>query len=246
MQKGEKVSRTVQIKRRFCGPPESGNGGYVCGLIGGTLAGPATVRLFLPPPLEKNLQLDKADSEVCLLDGDKLVAKGWLETLNVECPSVPDFESAGKAAEHFSGFAEHPFPGCFVCGPNRTEGDGLRIFPGHLPDSDVVAAPWIPDTTLRASADSQLIDRIYIWAALDCTSAFPMLPAGNGKALVLGQMSVQINADIRVGEKCVMLGWPLSRDGKKHFSASAVIGENGSVAAVAKATWIEVNAASFQ
>lgn len=102
-----------------------------------------------------------------------------------------------------------------------------------------MAAPWIPDETLEASVKAGVIDPVFIWSALDCTSAFPMLPAGKGKALVLGQMSVRINCDVKVGERCVMLGWPISQEGKKHFSASAVIGESGSVAAVARATWMQ-------
>ena len=27
------ISTTLSISRRFCGPPNSGNGGYVCGLL---------------------------------------------------------------------------------------------------------------------------------------------------------------------------------------------------------------------
>lgn len=240
------MSKTVHIKRRFCGPPESGNGGYVCGVIGEQLTGAATVRLFLPPPLEQDLTLKVTDADVQLLDGEKLVGKGWVEEFDVQCPPIPTFDEAVEAAKHCSGFEQHPFPGCFVCGPDRSDGDGLRIFPGHLTSSEVVAAPWIPDVSLQSGSGDGTIDPVFIWSALDCTSAFPMLPAGDGKALVLGQMAVKIYCDVKVGERCVMLGWPISQDGKKHFSASAVIGENGSVAAVAKATWIEVNATSFQ
>ena len=78
----------------------------------------------------------------------------------------------------------------------------------------MVAAPWIPDETLEASVKAGVIDPVFIWSALDCTSAFPMLPAGKGKALVLGQMSVRINCDVKVGERCVMLGWPISQEGR--------------------------------
>ncbi|MBA57165.1 MAG: hypothetical protein CMK89_22180 [Pseudomonadales bacterium] len=240
------MNTTVQIKRRFCGPPESGNGGYVCGLIGEALADTATVRLFLPPPLEKDLTLQLVDGEAQLLDGEKLVGKGWVEALDVQCPPIPSFDEAVEAAGYCSGFEQHPFPGCFVCGPDRANGDGLRIFPGHLMDSKVVAAPWVPDASLKTEAGNGVIDPVFIWSALDCTSAFPMLPAGEGKALVLGQMGVHIIGEVKVDERCVMLGWPIKQEGKKHFSASAVIGEDGSVVAMAKATWIEVAAASFQ
>jgi len=47
----------VMVSRRFCGPPQSGNGGYVCGLLGAQLATTATVRLLAPPPLDVPLRL---------------------------------------------------------------------------------------------------------------------------------------------------------------------------------------------
>ena len=247
------MNKLIQIKRRFCGPPESGNGGYVCGLLGEALRQTAqhdsihaaTVRLFLPPPLQQDLALQVENGRAQLLADEQLVAQGWADVLDLECPPPPSFDQAQAAAQHCSGFTQHPFPGCFVCGPDRDEGDGLRIFPGPLPDTTAVAAPWMADASLEGERCG-LVDPVFIWAALDCTSAFPMLPAGEGKALVLGQMSVRIDGDVRVGEPCVMLGWPLARDGKKHFAASAVIGEHGAVIAVAKATWIEVPAARFQ
>jgi len=40
----------VTIERRFCGPPESGNGGYSCGLLAAHVGGPAEVTLRRSPP----------------------------------------------------------------------------------------------------------------------------------------------------------------------------------------------------
>ncbi len=241
------MNTPVVIQHRFCGPPDSGNGGYVSGIIGEALGGKATVRLFLPPPLGRPLTLDLDDTSAQLLDGEKLVAKGWTEAVDVQCPEIPSWAEALEATKSFIGFQQHPFPGCFVCGPGRHEGDGLRIFPGRLPGTEVVAGPWIPDNSLISQKDkSNHIDRVFIWAALDCTSAFPMFPTGEGKALVLGQMSVQIHEDISAGEHCIALGWPLGQDGRKLYSASAIVNQDGEVAATAKATWIEVEAHLFQ
>jgi hypothetical protein len=38
------MTDTFVIARRFCGPPDSGNGGYACGRIAEHLDGPARSR----------------------------------------------------------------------------------------------------------------------------------------------------------------------------------------------------------
>jgi hypothetical protein len=45
------MTGSLSVARRFCGPPDTGNGGYVCGLIAGFVEGPAEVTLRLPPPV---------------------------------------------------------------------------------------------------------------------------------------------------------------------------------------------------
>ena len=46
-------------------------------------------------------------------------------------PSVGTTRSR-RRPDRYAGADDHPFPGCFVCGPDRAEGDGLRLFPGGL------------------------------------------------------------------------------------------------------------------
>src|SRR5439155_15178742 len=71
------VSGPIVIDRRFCGPPDSGNGGYTCGLVAARVDGPAEVTLRLPPPLETPLTVAPGDGgSVRVLDGDALVAEG--------------------------------------------------------------------------------------------------------------------------------------------------------------------------
>jgi len=47
--------QTMTIPRRFRGPPNSGNGGYVCGMLARQIAGAAEITLRAPPPLETEL-----------------------------------------------------------------------------------------------------------------------------------------------------------------------------------------------
>src|SRR3546814_15581118 len=62
----------------------------------------------------------------------------------------------------------HPLPHCFVCGPARRPGDGLRIYPGRRSAASftTLAAPWIPDHGL-AGPDGLVAEPV-IWSALDC------------------------------------------------------------------------------
>ena len=64
----------VTVDARFNGPPESGNGGYVCGLLARWIDGPAQVTLRVPPPLGRELTVQRSGDRAALLDGDVLVA----------------------------------------------------------------------------------------------------------------------------------------------------------------------------
>lgn len=231
------------ISNRFCGPTNSGNGGYVCGRVAARLPGPATVRLMAPPPLETALHLDVSDDSVTLRHGSSLIAQARSADPDLTAPEPPSFAAAEQATPSYPGFEHHPFPRCFVCGPQRAAGDGLRIFPGAIPGRAIVAAPWVPDASL--SADTGWVRPEFLWAALDCTSAFAVWSIPPGKAIVLGELCARIDHTIAPGERCVVVGWPLSVEGRKRFAASSVYSESGYPVAVGRATWIEVPAEAF-
>ena len=153
------------IDPRFRGPPRSANGGYTCGVVAEAITGAATVSLRVPPPLGRSLRLRGDGEESKLTDGETLVGEGIQASLDLEVPAAPDLSSAAEASRDYAGFEAHPFEGCFVCGPARTVGDGLRIFAGIVGDTSTVAAPWIPDRSLLGGDGS--VDRRHLWAALD-------------------------------------------------------------------------------
>lgn len=237
------MNKTVTIDGRFCGPTRSGNGGYTCGLVAEQIDGAATVRLHVPPPLDTPLSLTGVDGRWMLADGDRAVGTGRAATLDLALPEPIDLATATLAVEQFIGFETHSFPRCFVCGPERAPGDGLRIFSGQTGQGDVVAAPWMVDASL-ADRNGQVLPR-FVWAALDCPSAYAVLPVPEGQAIVLGELTAQVHALPRVGEACTTQAWPLEVDGRKRFAASVVHGEDGRLIGAARATWIQVDAASF-
>ena len=232
------------IASRFCGPPKSGNGGYVSGVLAAHLPpGPAAVRLKAPPPLETELHVEATREIARLFDGTSVIAEARPTEIDVEAPSPPSFTEAVEASKSFSGFKHHPFPTCFVCGPERREGDGLRIFPGLIESRGALFAPWVPGASLADSSGH--VDPAFVWAALDCSGVFAFPVASEGCVLVLGELAADIDGTIMPGEKCIAAGWSLGVDGRKRYAGSAVYTADGRQIGVARATWINVPSSDF-
>ncbi len=230
---------TLTIAAQFNGPPGSGNGGYVCGQLARFIDGSARVRLKVPPPLERPLSVEDDGPGVRLTDRGRTVATARPEAFDLDIPAPPSPDEARVASRAYRGFVRHWFPSCFVCGPARAEGEGLRIFAGPLPGRDMVAAPWTPHPSL-ASKDG-LVRSEFLWAALDCPGAFAFPEPDRGVAL-LGEMMAHLTAAVPADSACVVIGWPLGRKGRMHYSATALFDDRGNCCAMARATWLEVAA----
>ena len=230
---------TIRIERRFRGPPETGNGGYVAGLVAAALGGSnCTVTLKSPPPIDQDLTLTTQDSSASLMWDDGVVVTATSEPVEIEVPSPPSLADARDAEPRFTGHSHHIFPGCFVCGPDRETGDGMRIFPGRMHDkAHRVAATWTPDETV--ADQNGLVRPEFLWAALDCPGYFAA-EAKAGLAL-LGRMSAVLHRRVRAGEPLVVTGWPIETEGRKHQVGSALHDADGELVAAAKATWITLN-----
>lgn len=237
MRRKMSASRFIVIARRFRGPPQSGNGGYTSGMLASAAAQTVEIRLIKPPPLEKPLEIreDREQSQLLLLDGEEPVASATPRTFELTVPRPPSYAEALAAVRNFQGFREHAYPGCFVCGPERTRGDGMRIFASPLDGRELVAAAWLPDASLCGS-DGKVLPE-FMWAALDCPGFFA---CGGGKSgALLGLYAARIQRRVHLGESCVVIGWALGHEGRKHWTGTAVFDEAGEVCGVATATWIE-------
>lgn len=236
-------AETFVIASRYSGPPGFGNGGYVCGTLAAHVPGAARVRLKAPIPLETPLRIEASATSARLLLHEQVIAEAWPAELDMTPPSPPAFAEAQDAAKNYAGFKRHSFPRCFVCGPLRSAGDGLRIFPGPLAAPGQVAAPWIPDPSLARGSGE--VGREFLWSALDCTSAFPLMPLPEGKAMLLGELCGRVDGAVAPRERCVAVGWKIAADGRKRIGGSAVYSADGRLVAAARATWIEVDAKAF-
>lgn len=229
----------IVIKRRFRGPPESGNGGYSCGMLGALMPGSSEVMLRKPPPLDTPMEIEqRADGTLAaVLDGAAVIEAKPAE-VDVAVPRAVSFADAERAAASYEGFTNHAFPMCFVCGPDRDPGDGLRVFPGELPGG-IAASPWTPGH--NDADENGIVHPEIVWGALDCPTgwathyAYP--DAGVG---LLGRLAASLLRPVIAGERYVAASWPAGRDGRKMYATSAILGEDGEPFAVARATWIEL------
>ena len=227
--------QTIVIERRFHGPPESGHGGYTCGLLAREIRGAAQVSLRSPPSLDHPLTLDRDERERLLLrDGETIVADAQPATLKLDPPPQVKLADALSATSGYIGFAHHPFPTCFGCGPSRPEGDGLRLFPGPVEGRDVVACAWRPGPAL--ADDAGHVRPEFVWAALDCPTAFAC--DLDGTPIVLARLTGRIDTPLRAGDQFVITAWRIRADGRKQHSACAIWTPDGDTLAASRALWI--------
>jgi len=218
------------IDPRFNGPPGSGNGGYCSGLFAGTVGeGVAEVTLRRPPPLATPLRADsdEAGGGVRILDGDVLVAEARPADVGGEVAVKPvSYDEARAASATYPGFGDHPFSTCFVCGPGRPAGDGLRVYPGRINGGRTAAVWQVPD---------EVNDEL-VWAVLDCPGGWAV--EQESQPHVLGRLAARIDSLPAAGEPCVVMGQLLGGEGRKAYTYTSLYGASGDLLATARATWI--------
>jgi hypothetical protein len=235
------TGRRLLVDERYCGPPGAANGGYLAGLLARELRGAVEVRLRAPAPLGKLLELRARPEGLALLDGETELATAAPTTLSLEVPEPPSFADACRVAGSCRALRTHPFPRCFVCGPERREGDGLGIFPGPLAGGESVAAPFVPSTDLADRSGA--VRPELVWAALDCPSAFPLLEDESARRLepmVLGRLAAELRAPLRAGRNHVVLAWPIGLEGRRGLAGCAIFDEQHRCVALARATWVSL------
>jgi len=241
-------SASIRVGRRFNGPHDSGNGGYTAGLMAAFFpedeAVEATIRA--PVPLEEDLPIvATAGGLEAVRTGDPPSLIMTARTIRLRVPDVlsPGAEAARVAAKTYRGADDHVLPHCFVCGPARRPGDGLRIFPDWLKDPagienpnpfPVVAAPWRPSADL-CDGSGQIAPE-FMWAALDCPGAFAL----RAEPILLGRISARILHRPRVDDSLVVLAWRRGSERRKHFASSALFDDRGRLIAFSEQIWIEI------
>jgi hypothetical protein len=228
--------KTLTIAARFCGPPASSNGGYFAGLVATLASRTLAVRLLKPPPLDTELTVrELPDGALQVLAGEEPVGEARPATLQLEARPAPDYLEALEASRRYAGFRYHRFPTCFVCGTQRSRGDGMRVFPGPLPERGVVAAPWVPDASLEGGDGKVRAE--FMSAALDCPGYYAVAP--DDRMMLLAQFTAHVDRRVHVGESCTLVGWEIGSSGRKHEAGTALFDGKGELCGRARALWIE-------
>jgi hypothetical protein len=215
------------VPGRYNGPPDSGNGGYTCGLVAAILGGVAEVTLRRPPPLDRDLEVVRANGRVQIRDGAALVAEAEPAAVDADVPTPVSVEEAAEASARYAGFLHHAYNTCFVCGPGRE--DGLRVYAGPVEGRPgLVASPWTPGPEVRPEL---------VWAALDCPSGWAV-DDFQREGVLLGRMAAEIDRLPASGEPHVIVGWRVGEDGRKRFAGSALLTAEGEALVRARSTWI--------
>ncbi len=238
-------ARAITINPRFCGPPHSGNGGYVAGLLASFAAadGGRAVEVTLRSPPPTGVRLDVTDDADGLLlsNGETLLAQVRHAPIRRDPPPAVTFDEAVDAGPRYAGLRAHPFPTCFVCGTERKTGDGMLLRPGVI-GPGIVAAAWWPDESL---ASDGVISAEFAWAALDCPGGWAT-EGVDGRPMVLGRMTALVFALPKAGQRCVVVGQAHDLDGRKAFTSTALYSDGGELLAQADQVWLAVDPASVR
>jgi len=231
----------VRIEIGRCGPERSGNGGWTAGLLASHLRAAATVSLRRPPPLGTELTVAVEGGAARLHDGADLVAEATVvDTGELGTVDPVDVDTAVAAEPAYRGLLSHPFPRCFVCGPERMVGDGLCLRPGPTAGGRT-ACTWVPHPAF--ADDDGTLDPAYVWAALDCPGGWTADLAG--RPMVLGRMSAAVERRARVGERLVVVGQHLDTSGRKTRTATSLYDADGQVVGRAAQLWLGVDPLAF-
>jgi hypothetical protein len=232
---------TLTVAARFCGPAASANGGYFAGLVATLAPQTVTVRLLKPPPLNTPFTVSElVGGGLSVLHGGEPIGEARPAALQLQARSPPDYLEAVEASRRYAGFRHHRFPSCFVCGTQRLRGDGLRIFAGPLPEHGLVAAPWVPDSSLDAG-DGKVRPE-FMSAALDCPGYYAVAP--DDRMLLLAEFTAHVDRRVHIGESCTLIGWQIAVEGRKHAAGTALFDGKGQLCGGARALWIAPRSAS--
>jgi hypothetical protein len=240
MRDWEACMTTIVIEKKFCGPPSSGNGGYVAGVLAKTFGGHVSAALRAPVPLGKPMSFSAQGGVATLKDGDTLigdVAPAARDHLPAP-PAAPTLEQARAAAARCGG-SFHPI--CLTCASKLSASEGLRVFVSQCAGAPrgQVAGLW--NTHPAFAAPDGLIAEEFVWAALDCPGFYAWVEMDGRHSALLGTMQAEVLERPRVNGDYIVSAWPLEKSGRKAISGVALHDREGRLMARGRQIWIRMD-----
>lgn len=231
---------TISIERRFRGPPRSGNGGYVAGLLARLAGGHRAVMMRSPVPLDTPMLFDTGSEPARLMLGDVLVAEATSADPSAlpAVPAPPSVDEARAAAGDYASF--HPI--CVCCGDALPADEGLRIRTGQLAGrpAGTIAGIWQVDAAF-ADTDGRVPEEI-VWAAIDCPGYYAWVALEGRHGALTGTMQAEVLDRPRTGDTCIVVAWPGERlSDRRRTSGVALFAADGRLLARAMQVWIKPN-----
>jgi hypothetical protein len=214
-------------------------GGYVAGLAAKDLGWSVAVTLTKAVPPGSTVTLDRTPSEVLLRVEGEVAATAVPSHFESTAPESVALERAERASALYPGFNHHFFPNCFTCGPDRTPGDGLRIFPGPVEGRPVVATIWQPPSSVWRADHTVAWE--FLWAALDCPAIWGQIVHGGAQAddrAVSGRLELLQHAPVPSGAPSVVVGWPIARQGRRVVAGAGIFSDSGQLLVESRQTLI--------
>ncbi|MBM9499067.1 hypothetical protein JWG44_02210 [Leptospira sp. 201903071] len=239
---------SIEINEKYCGPPMSGNGGYIAGITANQIQNEAAViKIKAPGPLNESLYYSRDP----ISKGIKLLSKET-NLVIAEAKEDSDFfmdfpelnsstlEGIQNPEEEYLGFQKHPFPTCFVCGPKRNHEDGMRIFSAKIKDQDgfthLHGAFWNPWKDL-SDLDGKIRNEI-VWAALDCPGGFAVSYV-DPTMIVLVKLRGRLLESIFAELPYAILSWEIGRNRRQRIAGTAIYRvEDRKCVAYSEALWM--------
>lgn len=229
----------ILVNPRHNGPPASGHGGISAGLLAAELGRAVgetgvVVRLRAPVPLGRPLEPRRhPDGGVTAYDADTAIATAKALPEPLDVGGFPDLaDDVVRAAEQrwVTERADYnPFPSCFGCGTERS--DGWRLSPGLVEGQELFATSW------RSPQDASDIAPWASWAVLDCTQVGPVIDAATPpSAMLTGELACRTLRPVVAAGRYVAVSRRTDLVGKKVFTEGALVDDRDLVA-VARAIW---------
>lgn len=234
------MEKTVYIDERFRGPPRSGNGGYVTGLVARLAGGHRAVYLRAPAPLDVPLRFESSSDSARLTHDGKVIAEAVKSDSSAlpEVPAPPSLEQARAAGRH----AACSHPTCYCCGDKVAPTEGLHVQTGQVSElpPGFVAGVWKVDAA--AIGGDGCLQAEHIWSAIDCPGSYAWLAKDGINGGLTAMMQAEVLESPRVGDECIILAWPLDQlSDRRRTSGVALFDRDGRLLARAIQLWVRPN-----